>query len=101
MSKKEIQLRDIYYQPEALWKGGRAIQELKNKTFGISRKFIESWRAKQALWQVHLSGPKHNEYTHFYVTKVNKIHQADLLFLPHDKVYRNTYKYTLNVIDIA
>ena len=29
------------------------------------------------------------------------MHQADLLFLPHDKVYQNTYKYTLNVIDVA
>ena len=29
------------------------------------------------------------------------MHQADLLYLPHDKVYQNTYKYTLNVIDVA
>ena len=28
------------------------------------------------------------------------MHQVDLLFLPHDKVYQNTYKYTLNVIDV-
>ena len=35
------------------------------------------------------------------MTEVNKVHQADLLFLPHNKVYQNTYKYTLNKIDIA
>ena len=29
------------------------------------------------------------------------MHQADLLYLPHDKVYQNTYKYTLQVIDVA
>ena len=29
------------------------------------------------------------------------MHQADLLYLPHDKVYQNTYKYVLNVIDVA
>ena len=29
------------------------------------------------------------------------MHQADMLYLPHDKVYQNTYKYTLNVIDVA
>ena len=32
---------------------------------------------------------------------MNKIHQADLLYLPHDKLYGNVYKYVLNVIDIA
>ena len=101
MSKKEIQLREIYYQPDHLWKGRTAIKELKNRTSGISRKFIKEWIAKQALWQVHLPRPKKIQYPHFFVTKVNKIHQADLLFLPHDKVYQNTYKYTLNVIDIA
>ena len=101
MSKKEIQLRDLYYQPENLWVGRKAIKELKSKTSGISRKFIESWLARQALWQVHLPRPKKIQYPHFYVTKVNEIHQADLLYLPHDKVYQNTYKYTLNVIDIA
>ena len=101
MSKKESQLRDLYYQPENLWVGRRAIRELKSRISGISRKFIQAWLDRQAQWQVHLPGPEHIEYTHFYVTKVNKIHQADLLFLPHDTVYQNTYKYTLNVIDIA
>jgi len=55
----------------------------------------------QAFFQIHLPRPKKIEYAHFFVTKPNKIHQADLLYLPHDKVYQNTYKYTLNVIDIA
>ena len=29
------------------------------------------------------------------------MHQADLMYLPHDKVYQTTYKYTLQVIDVA
>ena len=29
------------------------------------------------------------------------MHQADLTYLPLDKVYQNTYKYTLQVIDVA
>ncbi|WP_143217089.1 integrase catalytic domain-containing protein, partial [Acinetobacter baumannii] len=32
---------------------------------------------------------------------MNKLHQADLMYLPHDKVYQNTYKYVLNIVDIA
>jgi len=35
------------------------------------------------------------------VERPNKIHQADLLFLPHDKVWRKTFEYALVVIDIA
>ena len=31
----------------------------------------------------------------------NSVHQADLLFLPHDKLPRKIYKYALTVVDIA
>ena len=33
--------------------------------------------------------------------KPNDIHQADILYLPHDKFKKKTYKYALNVIDVA
>ena len=62
---------------------------------------MKAWLAKQTQWQVHKPPPKRIDYAHFYVTKVNKIHQADLLYLPHDTLYQSTYKYVLNVIDIA
>ena len=31
----------------------------------------------------------------------NDIHQADILYLPHDKFKKKTYKYALNVVDVA
>ena len=62
---------------------------------------IKTCLTKQALWQVHIPYPKRVDHPHHYVTEVNKIHQADLLYLPHNKVYQNTNKYTLNVIDVA
>ena len=31
----------------------------------------------------------------------NDIHQADILYLPHDKFQKKTYKYALNIIDVA
>ena len=94
------ELSKIYYDPEHLWKGRKAIKLLKEAS-GESSKVVKEWLAKQALWQIHLPKPKKIDYAHFYVTKVNQLHQADLLFLPHDKVYQNTYKYALNVIDVA
>jgi hypothetical protein len=30
----------------------------------------------------------------------NAVHQADLIFLPHDKVGKKTYKYALVVVDL-
>ena len=59
------------------------------------------WIANQALWQVHMPPPKKIDHPHFYVTEVNQMHQADLMYLPRDEVYRTTYKYTLQVIDVA
>jgi len=44
--------------------------------------------------------PKRIDHPHYYVTEVNKMHQAYLLYLPHDTVYQTTYKYVLNVIDV-
>ena len=93
-------LAEIYYKPENLRKGRKAIIELRKVTKFTAKK-VKIWLGKQALWQVHIPPPKRIDHPHFYVTEVNKMHQADLLYLPHDKVYRNIYKYTLQVIDVA
>ena len=93
-------MQRIFYQPENLWKGRKAMAELRKAT-GLQIKKVKLWLAKQALWQVHLPPPKKVDHPHFYVTKVNQMHQADLMYLPHDKVYQNTYKYTIQVIDVA
>ena len=37
----------------------------------------------------------------FDVAVPNEVHQADLLFLPHDRVGRKTYRYALTVVDVA
>ena len=33
--------------------------------------------------------------------KTKHIHQADIVYLPHDKFKRKTYKYALNIVDVA
>ena len=47
------------------------------------KKYIKSWLAKQALWQVH------------------EQHQFDLLYMLHNLFEGNRYKYILAGIDIA
>ena len=48
------------------------------KATGLPVKKVKLWLAEQALWQVHMPPPKKIDNPHYYVTEVNKMHQADL-----------------------
>lgn len=93
-------LSKIYYSSEGYWKGFSAISKLANAA-NVSEAEAKYWLEKQALWQIYLPPPKYVPRHHWVVDKPNEIHQADLLFLPHDKVGRKTYRYALVVIDVA
>ena len=47
--------------------------------------------------------PKYIPRAKFSVSVPNEVHQADLLFLPHDRPGKGKklYKYALNVVDVA
>ena len=96
----EDKLYQVYYEPDSLWTGGKAIKEPHKITF-MSKKYIKSWLAKQALWQVHIPPPKEIHHPHYDVTKPNEQHQFDLLYMPHNLFEGNTYKYILTGIDAA
>ena len=97
---EEEKLYQAYYQPNHLWTGRKAIKEL-HKTTSMSKKDIKSWLAKQTLWQVHISPPREINHPHYDITKPNKQHQFDLLYMPHNLFEGNTYKYTLTGINVA
>ena len=92
----EEKLYQAYYQPDRLWTSGNAIKEL-HKIMSMSKKYIKSWLAKQALWQVYILSPKEIHHPHYDVTKPNEQHQFDLLYMLHDlfegniKVYFNRH----------
>ena len=90
----------IYYSTEGYWKGYSAIPKLADKA-KVSENVAKRWLEKQAIWQIYLPPPKYIPRPHWVVDKPNHIHQADLLFLPHDRVGRKTYRYALVVIDVA
>ena len=56
------------------------------------------------LYQSYLPAPKYvpgpNANMSLFA-KPNDIHQSDLLSLPHDKFKKKTYKYALNIVDVA
>ena len=93
-------MRKIYYSPEGYWKGYSAVSKLAS-TANVVEKEVRDWLERQALWQIYLPPPKYLPRPHWSVSRPNEIHQADLLFLPHDKVGRKTYRYALVVIDVA
>ena len=88
-------LAKIYYSPRGYWKGISAIKKLAEAA--------KKWLIKQAIWQIYLPAPRHVPRPKFDVPTPNSVHQADLLFLPHDKLPRGRkiYKYALTVVDIA
>ena len=57
--------------------------------------------SKPSIFQIYLPAPRYVPRPKFEVATPNSVHQADLLFLPHDKLRRKTYKYALTVVDIA
>ena len=98
-SKLSARLASIYYSPKGYWEGIAAIQNL-SATEKVSENVARGWLKKQAIWQIYLPATRHIP-PKFDIATPNGVHQADLLFLPHDKVRLKTYNYALTVVDIA
>ena len=100
MDKK---FNQIYYSNDGYWRGKSAIQKLA-KASGSTKEEAEKWLLKQPLYQIYLPAPKYiprpNASMSLYAT-ANDTHQADILYLPHDKFKKKTYKYALNIVDVA
>ena len=93
----------IYYSDDGYWRGKSAIHRLA-KASGSTKEEAERWLLEQPLYQIYLPPskyiPRPNASMSLYATP-NDIHQADILDLPHDKLKKKTYKYALNVVDVA
>ena len=92
-----------YYSDDGYWRGKSVIQKLA-KASGSTKEEAEKWLLKQPLYQIYLPAPKYiprpNASLSLYA-KPNDIHHADILYLPHDKFKKKTYKYALNIVDVA
>ena len=100
MDKK---FKRIYYSDDGYWRGRSAIQKLA-KASDSTKEETEKWLLKQPLYQIYLPAPKYIPRPNASMSlfaKPNDIHQSDLLSLPHDKFKKKTYKYALNIMDVA
>jgi len=93
-------LQRLYYSPKGYWRGLAAIKKLATAA-KVSEQVARDWLKRQAIWQIYLPAPKRIPRPMFDEDKPNAVHQADLLYLPHDRVGRHTYKYALTVVDVA
>ena len=94
MDKK---FKQIYYSDDGCWRGKSTIQKLAKES-GSMKEEAEKWLLKQPLYKIYLPPPK---YVPRPNARPNDMHQSDLLSLPHDKFKKKTYKYALNIIDVA
>ena len=96
----EEKLSKLYYQPNHLWTGENAVEQLR-KHLKVSRKVALQWLAKQTIFQIHLPAPKEVIHPHYQVYVPNQMHMVDLLEFPRDFIHGNTYKYLLVLVDVA
>ena len=90
----------IYYQPNHLWKGQKAVKKPRELS-GEKPKTVKQWLSGQAFWQVHLPAPKRVDRLNYEVTTPNEMHQFELLYMPSDSLYGSKYKYILAGIGAA
>ena len=59
---------------------------------------------EQPMYQIYLPLPKYIPRPNAGMSlfaKPNDIHQADILYLPHDRYEKKVHKYVLNIVDVA
>src|SRR5215469_11309569 len=97
---EEDKLTSIYYGHKGYWHGMAAVKKLAAAA-KVTDKVAKAWLKRQAIWQIYLSPPRYIPRPMFNEVHPNAVHQADLLYLPHDRVGRCTYKYALTIVDVA
>ena len=98
--KLSARLAGIHYSPRGYWKGLAAIKNL-SAAAKVTEQQAKNWLKKQAIWQIYLPAPRHIPRPEIRLAVPNEFHQADLFFLPHDRVRQKTFCYALTVVDVA
>src|SRR5215469_12368575 len=97
---EEDKLTSIYYSPKGYWRGMAAVKKLAAAA-KVTDKVAKAWPKRQAIWQIYLPPPRYIPRPMFSEAHPNAVHQVDLLYLPHDRVGRRTYKHALTIVDVA
>ncbi|CAB5363801.1 unnamed protein product [Rhizophagus irregularis] len=93
----------IFYQPSGYQRTAKKLYETsQNAGYDFTLDEVEDWLERQAVHQVHKPRPRFIPRVSFSSIQVpNEVHQADILYMPYDKVGHVTYLFCLNIVDIA
>ncbi|CAG8851462.1 19514_t:CDS:2, partial [Racocetra persica] len=74
----------------------------EDEGYHFQYKKIREWLECQQQYQIYKPSPKHiTRASYGWISCPNYVHQADILFLIHDKYKGKTYKAVLNIVDCA
>src|SRR6266487_2468258 len=98
-----IVLQKIYYQPAGYQRNAKKLLEVSlNDGYDFTIDEVNDWLERQVVHQIHKPRPRYIPRASFCsITIPNKVHQADILYMPYDKVGRITYLFCLNIVDVA
>ena len=101
--ERDTILREIYYAPSGYYQSAQKFHEaVKKQGYDYDITDVRDFLHRQAVWQIHAPRPKYIPYSSFNnITIPNECHQADILYMPYDKIGRVTYLFCLNVVDVA
>jgi len=96
-------LRRIFYQPSGYQRTAKKLYKTsKSAGHNFTLEEVQDWLERQTVHQVHKPRPKYILRVNFSSIQIpNEVHQADILYMPYDKVGRITYLFILNIVDIA
>src|SRR5436305_14277572 len=98
-----IALQKIYYQPAGDYRTAKKLHEVSQKTgYDFTLDEVRDWLERQAVHQIHKPRPRYIPRASFSsITTPNEVHQADILYMPYDKIGRITYLFCLNIVNVA
>ncbi|CAB5303378.1 unnamed protein product [Rhizophagus irregularis] len=82
----------IFYQPSGYQRTAKKLYETsQNAGYDFTLDEVQDWLERQAVYQVHKPHPRFIPCVSFSSIQVpNEVHQADILYMPYDKVYDDT-----------
>jgi hypothetical protein len=98
-----IALQKIYYQPSGYQRTAKNLFEAsKQAGFDFTLSEINEWLERQLLYLIHKARPKYIPCVSFNKIIIPmEVIQADILYMPYDKVGSITYIFCLTCIDVA
>src|SRR5277367_3907586 len=101
--KISIALQKIYYQPSGYQRTAKNLLDASNQAgFDFTLYEIEEWLERQLLHLIHKARPKYIPCVSFNTIIVSmEVIQADILYMPYDKVGSITYMFCLTCVNVA